>query len=162
MCMLLAVAACDAGHAPQAPVARIADASVVADARATDAAMAPDAMLADAAVIAPASGPTAAFRSAVLRYASFTGRYVAGWGTVRLDAVHPIRFATLEVQDYTRGAYIFELAANRYIAVTFTVDGRTQGFQHGDGVMHPPSEVAWIDAPELAIDHTAGHHHGGE
>lgn len=159
--LVLLIVACDAGKAP-APPAPVP--VVVRDAAPADAVKPPD-----AAVVIDAGGELSAedlaFEKAVLAYTKVHDRFLAGWGTVRLDGVHPNRFATLmnyDERNDSRGAYLIELAPDRYIQVLFAVDGRTQAFEHGDGVRRAPSEIAWTRSEALRIDHEAGHHHGGE
>lgn len=135
---------------------------MTADARGAELAVVQDA---PPAVLPPGPpGSTAAWQHDVAALAAANDRYVAGWGTVRLDGDHPIRFATLAPHGYggERGAYVLQLAPHHVVELTFYFDGRTSMFAGGDGVEQPVDRVEWQVSDAVSISHATGHHHGGE
>jgi hypothetical protein len=156
--------ACDAARpaVPPPVVAKLADAAIV-DAKVVDAqvivTLPPDATVAEK----PVRG-NAAWKRDVVALAAENNRYVAGWGTIRLDGDRPIRFASLAPHGYgdVRGAYVLELARHHIVELTFYFDGRTSMFDGGDGVEQPPETVPWLESDATELGHDTGHHHGGE
>jgi hypothetical protein len=150
---------------PAAPVVMPADAALaaIADASTVDPWLVREVPAAPAPPAVP-PGSTAAWKRDVAALASANARYVVGWGTVRLDGAHPIRFATLAPHGYgaERGAYVLELAPHHVVELTFYFDGRTSMFAGGDGVETPVEQVEWQVSDAVAISHDTGHHHGGE
>jgi hypothetical protein len=160
--LLVPLVACDAARPAIPPPVTVAK---LADAAAADAAIDAVAVVTpDAAVAEKPLRDNGAWKRDIIAFAAATGRYVGGWGTIRLDGTHPIRFASLPPQNYgdARGAYVLELARHHVVELTFYFDGRTSMFDGGDGVGGPPEQVPWLEADVQELDHETGHHHGGE
>lgn len=112
-----------------------------------------------------APDPDEAFKRGAIAFAARSERFIEAWGTTRLDGVHPSRFTVLRpttTSKSQRGAYLFELAPGRVVAVTFAVDGRTREYAAGDGLDHGVASLPFAARGETAIAHEGGHHHGGE
>jgi hypothetical protein len=164
--LLVLLTACDAARpAPPAPPPPVPPPPVIAHADPSPLPVDPWA----APIPAPepaAKTPegNAAWKRDIIALASTTGRYVAGWGTIALDAKRPIRFATLAPSENVngRGAYVLELAPHHIVELTFYVDGRTSMFAAGDGTMISPASLPWLESDAHELHHDTGHHHGGE
>jgi len=112
---------------------------------------------------APPSLDDEGFRTMAREVAARSARYIAGWGTLRLDGTAtPYRFATLEpIEVDGRGAYLLEQAPGQLWLLDFYQDGRATIFLGGDGT-RPATEPAWTTRHETAITHGQGHRAGGE
>ena len=162
--LIVLAVACDAPRPPPppAPVPVLAHDATLADAGMVDAAPIVPVVAPDAAPY-KLGGSTAAWKRGAKQLADDTSRFVAGWGTVRLDGEVPIRFATLLPHGMgERGAYLFELAPHHVVEISFYADGRTTVFGNTTSSVESTAVVPFSEEPDTSIVHLTGHHHGGE